>query len=99
MIHAPGEDVFIFLDPPYGSATASKLYGVRGALHTAFDHERFADEMRRCPHRWLITYDDVEKVRRLFSFAEIIEWQHQYGMNNVGHATAAKGHELFIRNF
>ena len=33
-----GEDVFIFLDPPYWKATGSKLYGVRGELHATFDH-------------------------------------------------------------
>ncbi len=101
LLQAPGDNVLIFLDPPYWSATDSRLYGVRGKLHTAFDHEQFADEMRRCPHRWLITYDDSDKIRSLFSFADVhlIEWQHQYGMNNYKQATAAKGHELFIKNF
>ena len=58
-----GEDVFIFLDPPYWKATESKLYGVRGELHTAFDHIQFAKNMKKCPHRWLITYDDSSVIR------------------------------------
>jgi DNA adenine methylase len=99
LLFADGEGVFIFLDPPYLSATNSKLYGERGILHTTFDHVRFADAMRRCPHRWLITYDDSPQVRELFSFATIIEWELQYGMNNYKQATAAKGKELFIRNY
>lgn len=99
LLHADGDGVFIFLDPPYLSATSSRLYGKRGELHTAFDHERFANEMKRCPHRWLITYDDSDEVRDLFSFANIIEWQLQYGMNNYKQQTAAKGNELFIKNF
>jgi DNA adenine methylase len=99
VLQAPGENVFIFLDPPYWSATASKLYGVKGDLHTSFEHERFADNMRRCPHRWLITYDDSPKIRELFSFAHIIEWELQYGMNNFKQATAAKGREIFIKNY
>jgi DNA adenine methylase len=94
-----GEKVFIFLDPPYLSATDSKLYGVRGELHTGFDHERFANNMRQCPHRWLITYDDSPEIRRLFSFAKIIEWELQYGMNNYKQETAAKGRELLIKNY
>ena len=53
-----GDDVFIFLDPPYWRATESKLYGTRGALHTAFNHERFAENMKKCQHKWLITYTD-----------------------------------------
>ncbi|MBE9010788.1 DNA adenine methylase [Pseudanabaenaceae cyanobacterium LEGE 13415] len=99
LLFEPGVDVFLFLDPPYLKATKSKLYGVKGDLHTSFDHERFADNMQRCPHKWLITYDDSPEVRSLFSFAKIIEWQLQYGMNNYGRNSAPKGKELFIRNY
>ena len=94
-----GDDVFIFLDPPYWKATESKLYGVKGALHTAFDHGQFAENMKRCPHKWLITYDDSPIIRELFDFAEIQEWTLQYGMNNYRKASAAKGKELFIKNY
>jgi DNA adenine methylase len=99
LLFQSGEKVFIFLDPPYLSATESKLYGVRGELHTSFNHERFADNMRRCPHRWLITYDDSPRIRELFSFANIVEWELQYGMNNYKQDNAVKGHELFIKNY
>jgi DNA adenine methylase len=99
LLEANGERVFIFLDPPYWRATASRLYGVDGVLHTTFDHLRFAERLRDCPHQWLLTYDDSPLVRRLFSFAHISAWQLQYGMNNVGQTSAAKGNELFIRNY
>lgn len=99
LLQQPGEDVFIFLDPPYLSKTHSKLYGKNGELHTSFDHERFAAELKSCPHRWLITYDDSEEVRALFDFAEIVEWELQYGMNNYKQGSAAKGKELFIKNY
>lgn len=95
---AEGETVFIFLDPPYYTATGSKLYGKRGELHTAFDHERFARVMQDIHHRWLITYDDSPHIRRLFQFARIQEWELQYGMNNINGKNAAKGQELFISN-
>ncbi len=99
MLQEGGESVFIFLDPPYWRATSSRLYGTDGVLHTTFDHARFANALRECRHRWLITYDDSPMVRQLFSFAQITAWQLQYGMNNVGQATAQKGNELFIRNY
>lgn len=99
LLKEDGENVFIFLDPPYWSATESRLYGKRGELHTSFDHERFADNMRACKHQWLITYDDSPKIRDLFSFANIVEWQLQYGMNNYKQDTAAIGQELFIKNY
>ena len=94
-----GDNVFIFLDPPYWKTAESKLYGTRGALHTAFDHELFADNMKKCPHKWLITYDDSPMIRDLFDFADIHEWTLQYGMNNYRKDSAAKGHELFIKNY
>lgn len=35
-----GKKVFLFLDPPYYKPTKSKLYGIKGNLHTSFDHQR-----------------------------------------------------------
>lgn len=99
LLQETGEDVFIFLDPPYLSKTHSKLYGKKGNLHTCFDHHRFAQLMSECQHQWLITYDDCEEVRRNFAFAHIYEWQLQYGMNNYMQKKAEKGKELFISNY
>ena len=72
---------------------------MRGSLHTGFDHAQFAENMKKCQHKWLITYDDSPVIRELFDFAEIQEWTLQYGMNNYRKATAAKGKELFIKNY
>jgi DNA adenine methylase len=99
LLFTEGQDVLIFLDPPYWSATQSRLYGKRGELHTSFDHERFASNMRHCTYRWLITYDDSPKIRDLFAFANISTWELQYGMNNYKQGKADKGKELFIKNF
>lgn len=99
LVEAPGEDVFIFLDPPYLTALKSKLYGRNGDLHTFFDHEKFAEDMKKCNHKWLITYDNSPEVKELFSFANIYEWELQYGMNNYKQGSAAKGKELFISNY
>ena len=99
VIRVRGEGVFVFLDPPYYSASESRLYGRNGVLHTAFNHQEFADEMRRCPHQWLITYDDSETIRSNFQFAHQYSWTLQYGMNNYKQSYAAKGNELFISNY
>lgn len=99
ILEEPGRDVFIFLDPPYLAATKSKLYGRKGDLHTSFDHAEFARSLKNCSHRWLITYDDSPEIRRNFAFANLHEWQLQYGMNNYMQARAAKGKELFITNY
>jgi DNA adenine methylase len=94
-----GKKVFLFLDPPYFKAVKSKLYGVKGDLHTNFDHERFAYNLKKCEHRWLLTYDDCPEIRKLFNFAEITELEVQYGMNNYKQKNAAKGKELLIKNY
>ena len=93
------ESVLTFLDPPYFKATKSRLYGKNGILHTSFSHNEFAQEMKKCRHSWLITYDDSAEIRNNFAYANIYEWQLQYGMNNYKQGKAEKGSELFITNY
>ncbi len=99
LVKKEGEKVFIFLDPPYYSATKSALYGKNGNLHKSFDHIKFAETMRNCKHKWLITYDDSEYIRDLFSYANIIPWDLTYGMRNVSKSSDQTGKELFISNY
>lgn len=99
LVKAEGKNVFIFLDPPYYSATKSALYGKNGNMHKSFDHINFAETMRLCKHKWLITYDDSNYIRNLFSFANIIPWDLTYGMRNVTRGSDQKGKELFISNY
>lgn len=99
LLNKDGEKVFIFLDPPYYSATKSALYGKNGDMHKSFDHKRFAENMRKCKHNWLITYDDSEFIRDLFSFANIIPWTLTYGMRNINENSDQHGKEIFISNY
>jgi len=99
VLSSGGKEVFTFLDPPYFKATKSKLYGKNGILHTGFNHDQFAEEMKRCNHSWLITYDDSPEIRKNFEFANIYNWELQYGMNNYKQGKAEKGSELFISNY
>ena len=89
LLEAEGDDVFIFLDPPYLSARASKLY--QG--HMDFDHTKLALQLVECKHDWLMTIDDCAEIRYLYQgWANIEEWELQYSMNRK------KGQELFIWN-
>jgi DNA adenine methylase len=99
LVKREGENVFIFLDPPYYSATKSALYGKNGNMHKSFDHVKFADNMKNCNHKWLITYDDSPYIRELFSFANIMPWELMYGMRNIVQGSDQKGKELFISNY
>jgi DNA adenine methylase len=99
IIYADGVNVFIFLDPPYYRQAASRLYGKRGCLHTSFNHEKFARDMRGCSAAWLITLDNTDEIKTLFDYAYIYEWELQYGMNNYKQGKADIGKELFISNY
>jgi len=97
VIKHPGKDVFMFLDPPY--FTATRLYGKNGSLHD-FDHERLANLLKKTKHRFLITYDDCDEIRNLYSWARVKNWELQYGMNNCNAQNLSKiGSELFIYNY
>jgi DNA adenine methylase len=99
LINKEGDNVFIFLDPPYYSSTKSALYGKNGNLHKSFNHSRFAEIMKTCKHKWFITYDDCEYIRNLFSFANILTQDMTYGMRNVTDCSNQNDKELFISNF
>lgn len=98
-LEEPGEDVFIFLDPPYVKSAEKKLYGKNGDLHLEFDPYKFAEAVKKCEHKWMITYDDCELTRKLFESENIYGWELQYGMNNWKQEKAKKGQELFITNY
>ncbi|MBX7170449.1 MAG: DNA adenine methylase [Pyrinomonadaceae bacterium] len=99
LISAKGENVFLYLDPPYFSAQKSMLYGNRGNLHKDFDYEKFAVNLKSCKHKWLLTLDDCEYIRELFKFAEIQPLQFSYGMRNVKGNSNQTGKELLIKNY
>ncbi len=99
LLYKEGEGIFIFLDPPYYSATKSKLYGKNGCLHTTFDHEVFFRNLTQCKHKWLLTYDNSTFIQSLFKDFHQIEWELQYGMNNYRQKNAGIGKELLIANY
>lgn len=84
------------MDPPYYTATKSALYGKNGKLHKGFDHERFANDVKKCKHKWLITYDDCQYIRDLYKDYTIIPFELMYGMKNVAKNADMKGKEIII---
>lgn len=99
LLKSQNENIFLFLDPPYFTATKSKLYGKKGDLHTIFDHKQFSKLMKKCYSSWLITYDDCAEIRSNFGCYNLYKWEVQYGMNNYKQTSAAKGQELLISNY
>lgn len=93
------KSVFLFLDPPYFSASKSKLYGKKGILHTTFNHCELCEVLKSTKHKFLLTYDDSAFIRDLYKDFCLKEWSLQYGMNNFKQTNAPKGKELLISNF
>lgn len=99
LLEKDGNDVFIFLDPPYYSATKSRLYGKKGDLHTNFNHQKLCENLKNTKHKFLLTYDDSEFIKKLYKDFYIQEWNLQYGMNNFKQKKADIGKEILISNF
>lgn len=93
------KDTFIFLDPPYANQEKSGLYGKDGETHHGFPHEHFAEFTKNTDCRWLITYDDSIKVRRMFKGCFIKPFRLTYTMAGKTSENALAGEELFISNY
>jgi DNA adenine methylase len=67
VIDAPGDRVLMYLDPPY-FVKGNDLY-----QHgfTESDHQRLARSLKETEHGWVLSYDDCEFIRDLYSWADI----------------------------
>lgn len=85
----------VFLDPPYLlDSHKNKLYGISGDLHQDFNHEKLSQILKTVNTNFLLTYNDCQEIRHLYSFADIKENVFSYGMGSN-----KTGHELVITNF
>lgn len=98
----PGENVWIYADPPYVVNTnLSKSSQLYQHSFTMEDHERFADVVRRCPHKVCISYDadDAGIVRELFSGSEFRIEEATWKYAGTTNAKKEQGRELLILNY
>ena len=75
-------DTFIFLDPPYD--IKDFLYGKNKEMHRKFDHERFADDVYNCVHKFMITYNVNDRLKELYKNYNLKEWKLRYSMAHRG---------------
>jgi len=66
LISAEGKCI-IYADPPY-YIKGDMLYQFS---FTTEDHERLSQLLRNTKHRWVLSYDDCDAVKRLYSWATI----------------------------
>ena len=93
------DDCFVFLDPPYD--IKDDLYGKNGNMHSGFDHMRFYEDVVKCKHDWMITYNSNEVLRKRFSDYYFNDWDLTYTMRSSKTYTEAQKDrkELLITNY
>lgn len=69
------EPMPLYADPPYFPERANDLYRVNMALPA---HQYLALRLRSYPCPWVLSYNDCEQVRGLYSWAEIFEVSAKY---------------------
>ena len=99
VMNAPGEDVFVFLDPPYD--IKDFLYGKDREMHKSFDHDRFAEDVYKCPHKFMITYNVNDRLLELYKDYYLREWKLRYSMAHRGEKGTDENvkTELLVTNY
>jgi len=99
LLQSRGDDCFVFLDPPYD--IKDDLYGKNGNMHSGFDHMRFYEDVTRCQHEWMITYNSNEVLRKRFSDYYFNDWDLTYTMRSSKTYTEAQKDrkELLITSY
>ena len=97
ILNKEGEDVFIFLDPPYYDVT-EKLYGVKGEFDWGEKEFRLLKRrLKRTPHKFLLTVNDHPFIRKLFTEEGFYIYDRNYTYSSS--ATRKKKLELIITNY
>ena len=85
------DETFVYADPPY-LLEKSTLYGERGSTHKDFDHQRFAEEIKK-KNNWVISYNPHPEILELYKDYEIVYPNWTYGMS-----ADKKSKEILILN-
>jgi DNA adenine methylase len=73
---------FMYLDPPYD--IKDNLYGHKGSMHKAFDHDKFAADCDSNNMDQLISYNSEQLVKDRFKNWNAAEFDLTYTMRSVG---------------
>ncbi len=99
VINAPaenGRDVLLYLDPPYYHADQKRAYTKPFEME---DHLRLANLLKSTPYAFCLSYDNVEEVKELYSWAYIYELEWLYNTANIKGESRKTGKELIITNY
>ena len=76
--HPENAETLVYADPPYYIKTY--IYGKDGDMHESFDHEAFAETIKRRKD-WILSYNDCDYIRELYQGCRIFTESWAYGMN------------------
>lgn len=98
VIRAPGQEVLLYVDPPYFLPPKHKHY--RYGFETE-DHVRLAEELKNTSHSFFLTYDDCSEVRKLYRWANVFTTEFFYRVDNSSCRGGSRkvGFEVIITNF
>lgn len=103
VLEEEGENVLIYLDPPYVSNTKldknSRLYKHNFEDN---DHEELCDNIKNCKHKIILSYDDNPLIRKLYKNFNIYKtsWIYCGTSSAKTHSKSKKtGKELIITNY
>lgn len=99
IMNADGKDAFVFLDPPYD--IKDFLYGKNREMHKSFDHDKFAENVHKCPHDFMITYNVNDRLLELYKNYYLKEWKLRYSMAHRGEKGTDENikTELLVTNY
>jgi DNA adenine methylase len=103
LLEQDGEDVVVYIDPPYVRNTKldknSRLYRFNFELE---DHEKLCENIKKCKHNIILSYDDDPYIRKLYKDFKIIKsnWVYCGTSSAKTHSKTKKvGKELIIMNY
>lgn len=78
--YSDSSDTLIYLDPPYFSRPGSK-YNLYRHEYCISDHIRLRDEISKLKTRWILSYNDCEEIRELYTEFKIIKYKKRYSIS------------------
>jgi DNA adenine methylase len=103
LLEEPRENVLIYADPPYlvnsKLAKTSQLYKHNFSEQ---DHVIFAEKIKSCQHKVIISYDDCDFIRDLFGGFNFYTMDWTYCGTSAADGTSKQkrvGKELLITNY
>jgi len=100
VMNADGSDsTFVFLDPPYD--IKDFLYGKNREMHKSFNHNLFAENVYKCKHNFMITYNVNHRLMQMYAQYELNFWNLRYSMVHRGNKGTEDNvkQELLITNY